>query len=265
MFPGILRRALLVLAAAGFLAVQAQAAPSVLGVIVMHGKGGSPARNVSALASALQDKGYLVANLEMPWSGRRQYDVGVAAAEAEVDAAIDALRAKGATHVFVAGHSQGGVFALYLGGRAKIDGVVAIAPGGSSANPVFVDKLGESMAQARKLVAEGRGGEKNRFMDFEGSKGTFPVVCSAAAYVSWFDPQGAMNQMSAMKNIRVPVLYVAPTDDYPGLRAIRQRMYGALPADPLTALYEPQASHLGAPSAAIDEIVRWTAKVAAAR
>jgi predicted N-acetyltransferase YhbS len=35
----------------------------------MHGKGGSPTKYVSDLASSLKDEGYLVANLEMPWSG----------------------------------------------------------------------------------------------------------------------------------------------------------------------------------------------------
>lgn len=243
----------------------AQSSAPVLGVVVMHGKGGAPTRHVAELASALRDRGYLVANLDMPWSGRRQYDADVATAEAEVTGAIDGLRASGATHVFVAGHSQGGVFALYLGGRHKADGVIALAPGGNVANKLFIDSLGPVLAEARKLVAEGKGAERTRLMDFEGSKGAFPVVCTPAAYVTWFDPAGAMNQMMSMTNVKVPVLYVAPTQDYQGLRRVKQRMYNALPAHPLNQLYEPQANHLGAPSAAIEEIVRWTAKVAAAR
>ncbi|NNU42411.1 hypothetical protein [Ramlibacter montanisoli] len=85
---------------------QAPAAPGIA-VVVMHGKGGSPARHVNGLASFLEQRGYLVANLEMPWSGRREYDVPVDAAEKEVDAALDAMRARGAGKVFVAGHSQG--------------------------------------------------------------------------------------------------------------------------------------------------------------
>ena len=84
--------------------------PSVpIGVVVMHGKGGSPTKHVASLASALEQKGYLVANLEMPWSGNRQYDASVEAADKEVGAALDAMRAKGAKKVFVAGHSQGGL------------------------------------------------------------------------------------------------------------------------------------------------------------
>jgi len=62
----------------------------------MHGKGGSLARHVSDLASSLEKNGYLVANLEMPWSGRRDYDVSVSAAEKGVQSALAALRDKGA-------------------------------------------------------------------------------------------------------------------------------------------------------------------------
>jgi hypothetical protein len=40
-------------------------------------------------------------------------------------------------------------------------------------------------------------------------------------------------------------------------------MFTALPANPLTKLYEPDASRLEAPSASIDERARWTAEVAA--
>ena len=74
--------------------VSAQNAPAI-GIVVMHGKGGRPDRHVKLLAEELERKGWLVANLEMPWSGRREYDVDVAAAEKEVTAALDGMRAKG--------------------------------------------------------------------------------------------------------------------------------------------------------------------------
>src|SRR3546814_16154553 len=90
-----------------------------MGVVVMHGKGSSPTKHVSRLASTLQGKGYAVANLEMPWSGKRDYDVDVAAADKEVNAALDGLRARGAKTLFVAGHSQGGLFALRYGNNHK--------------------------------------------------------------------------------------------------------------------------------------------------
>ncbi len=108
-----------------------------IGIVIMHGKGGSPTRHVSDLATSLEGKGYLVANLEMPWSGKRNYDVNVSTAVKEVESALDALRSKGAQRLFVAGHSQGGLFAIYLGGKLSVDGIIAIAPGGNVASAIF--------------------------------------------------------------------------------------------------------------------------------
>jgi pimeloyl-ACP methyl ester carboxylesterase len=235
-----------------------------IGIVLMHGKGGSPAKFVSDLAAALEKQGFLVANLEMPWSGRREYDVDVAAAEKEVESALAALRGKGAQKLFVAGHSQGGLFALYFGSKHAPDGVIAIAPGGDVGGQVFREKLGESVELARKLIAEGKGREKTRLSDYEGSRGVYPIVATPAAYLSWFDPAGAMNQMAALRNMSpdMPVLYIAPTGDYPGLRKLKQKMFDALPKNPRTRLYEPDSSHLNAPTASIKEIVEWTTAVA---
>ncbi|SME94953.1 alpha/beta hydrolase [Pseudogulbenkiania subflava] len=229
------------------------------GVVVMHGKGGSPSMHVSELAASLERDGFLVANLDMPWSGQRNYDVDVATAENEVEAALTALRQKGAGKVFVAGHSQGGVFALYFGGRHRVDGVVAIAPGGNVGNATFRETLGPSVEQARNLVAEGKGQEKARFSDYESGKGTFAVTSTPAAYLSWFEPEGAMNQALAMRSIKAdtPVLYVAPTGDYPALVRVKQEMFGMLAKHPLTRMVEPASSHLNAPSASVQEIERW--------
>jgi predicted alpha/beta-hydrolase family hydrolase len=101
------------LAVAGLVlpAIAQTPAPGI-GMVIMHGKGGSPTRHVAELAAALASRGYLVANLDMPWSGQRNYDADVAAAERQVVSALDGLRARGAAKLFVAGHCQGGLFAL---------------------------------------------------------------------------------------------------------------------------------------------------------
>jgi len=236
-----------------------------LGIVLMHGKGSSPSKGVGSLADALQGKDYLVENLEMPWSGRRDYDVDVKAAEQEIEAAIASLRGKGARKIFVAGHSQGGGFALHFGGHHTVDGIIAIAPGGDVGHQTFRQQLEDTMAEARRLVAEGKGQEKVRLADYEGSKGKYPVVTTPAAYITWFDPEGAMNADHAVSemNKSTPVLYIAPTRDYPGLRKAKDRLFGALPSNALTKLYEPNADHTGAPSASTDEIARWTQEVAA--
>jgi esterase/lipase len=235
-----------------------------IGIAIMHGKGGSPSKYVAGLASSLERNGYLVANLEMPWSGRRDYDVNVDAAIEEVQSALDTLRSRGANKLFVAGHSLGALFALYYAGQYPVDGVIAIAPGGSVSTPVFREKLGESVKLARSLVAEGKGNEKTRLTDYEGAKGTYPVITTPVAYLSWFDPDGAMSLIKSAKlmNPRVPVLYVAPKGDYPILAKSKQVIFSAFPPHALTKLYEPDSTHLEAPSAARDEIFRWTSQVA---
>jgi len=248
-----------------FISLNAKADPA--GVVVMHGKGGSPTRYVSGLAAFLEEKGCAVANLEMPWSGARNYDVDVAGAEKEVLAALESLRAKGAQKLFVAGHSQGGMFALYFGTRHPVDGIIAIAPGGSSGAPVYRQKLGESYERAKALVAEGKIAGKERFLDFESGRGAYPIVVAPAVYVAWFDPEGAMNGLAAAKgmNPKTPVLYVAPTGDYPALQRVKAEMFGALPPNPLTRLYEPGASHLEASAASSGEILKWISQVSTQR
>jgi pimeloyl-ACP methyl ester carboxylesterase len=241
----------------------AQGAASI-GVVVMHGKGGRPDGLVRKLAEGLESRGYRVANLDMPWSGRRQYDTDVAGAEREVDDALAKLRSAGATKLFVAGHSQGAVFALHYATRHPLDGLVIIAPGGNVGTRFYQGKVGASVSRARELVASGKGGEREGFDDFEGGSGTTTVHTTAAIYLTWFDRDGAMNQMKSSSALpaALPVLHVAPTDDYPALQRAKREMFGALPANPLTKLYEPATSHREAPTASLEEIARWTAEVA---
>lgn len=244
--------------------VYAESVSVRIGIVIMHGKGGSPAKHVSGLAESLENQGFIVANLEMPWSGRRDYDASVTVAEHEVEAALTSLRDKGAKKLFVAGHSQGGVFALYFGTKHVVDGVIAIAPGGNVGGDVFREKLGESVALANRLVTEGKAEEKTRLADFESAKGVYPVITTPAVYLTWFTPEGAMNQLNAVRNMNpsIPVLFIVPTNDYPGLTKVKQKMFDALPKNSLSRLYEPGASHLSAPSASFKEITEWTTAIA---
>lgn len=257
----------LALCAFALAAAAANAQVPLLGAVVMHGKGGTPLKFVSDLAEALEAKGFLVANLEMPWSGSRTYDVDTDAADRQVAAALDGLKAKGAKKVFVMGHSQGGAFALHFAARYPVDGIVPIAPGGSVDTQVFREQTAESMALARNLIAEGRGAEKQRLEDYEGSRKNFTVVSPSSAYVTWFDPNGAMGLQRSLREFppSVPVLWVSPTGDYAPLRRSSAANFARLPKHPLHRFAEPDTSHLGAPRAAVPAILEWTAAVAASR
>ena len=235
-----------------------------IGVVVMHGKGGSPKYMVAGLADYLRNNGCLVANLEMPWSKNRKYDVSVNDAVNEVKATLDSLRQQGAQKLFVVGHSQGGLFAFYFGGRHKIDGLIAIAPGGNVASQLFRDKLAEPVERAHSMITEGKGNEKTGFYDWENAKGLFEVHTTPLIYLSWFDPDGAMNQTTAVKSVipGVPILYIVPERDYPGLIRVQAQVLAQMPKNPGNKLYEPDATHTTAPSVSKEEIVRWMTEVA---
>ena len=116
------------------------------------------------------------------------------------------------------------------------------------------------------MIAEGKGDEKARLSDFEGSRGASPVITTPSRYLTWFDPEGAMNQTKALQSMNpaTPVLFIVPTSDYPALLKVKQQMFDALPKNPQTKLYEPDSTHLGAPSASVTEIVSWSSAVAIA-
>lgn len=256
----------LVLALMSLLPVHAQA-PGRIGVVLMHGKGGRPEGLVAELAASLQMRGMALRNLEMPWSSRRNYDVGPEAAEAEVARALDELRREGAARLFLVGHSQGALFALHLGARLSLAGVVAVAPGGNVASQVYEQYIGAHRARARELVAAGRGSEVGDFADYEGGKGISEVRTRADIYWAWFNPQGVMHQERALRALppQLPVLYIAPIGDYPALRRANPSLYALIPSQPLTRYLQPSASHTTAPTVARDAIADWLIEVATAR
>jgi pimeloyl-ACP methyl ester carboxylesterase len=237
-----------------------------IGIVIMHGKGGSPTGLVADLARTLDGKGYAVANIEMPWSGRRNYDVPASRGVEEVEAAVAGLRAKGAKKVFVAGHSQGGAFTVHLTGKLPVDGFVVIAPGGNVDHYFFMGKISGSVARARQLVADGKGNEPVALDDFEGARGVYPVTVAPAVYLTWFDADSAMSMEKSARaaNPAIPILWIVPTREAPGLRKMNVPMFRSLPANPRTKLYEPDSDHRGAPTASAEEIARWINEVAGA-
>lgn len=243
--------------------VSAQNTPAI-GIVVMHGKGGGPGGLVKPLADGLEARGFSVANLQMPWSRDRKYDVDVATAVKEVNAAVAELRSKGTKKIFIAGHSQGAVFAIYFAGLQAPDGLIIIAPGGDVSTNFYRQQVGRSVSRAKDQIAAGKGGETDDYDESEGGK-NWTVRTTAAIYFSWFDPDGAMNQLkfSAALPKTLPVLHVAPTSDYPALLRAKQDMFRALPDHPLRRLYEPNSDHRNAPRDAIDAIAGWIGEVAA--
>ena len=105
------------------------AASAEVGVVLMHGKWGSP-QSMLPLARDLESRSYRVSNAEMAWSGRRLYDVSYPAALKEIEQQIRHLRANGARRVVVAGQSMGANAAVaYASSGFALDGLVILSPG----------------------------------------------------------------------------------------------------------------------------------------
>jgi len=237
----------------------ASAAGEDLGVVLLHGKGGSPTGYIRELASALQAKGYLVSTPTMPWAKNRIYDASFEEAMAEIDREVDALHQKGAKLVVVGGQSLGANAALgYAASRDRIGGIIALAPAHNPESPAFARRLGSDLQRAKAMVAAGKGKEKQGFSDLNQGQ-SLQVTATAEVYVSWFDPDGlaVMPRSAASIKTPTPLLFVvgsgdrsAPPKDY---------IFDKAPAHPKSKYVTLTADHFTAPTAAIEEVAAWLA------
>jgi len=260
MTPCTRRAAVLLLPSllAGAKAAQAQV-PRV-GVVLMHGAA-ARSDSMAGLAGRLRQAGHLVANLDMPWSSEVAHRVPVESAERQVMAGLHDLRRRGAQKVVLAGFSKGGMFAAYMATRTPVDGLVAIAPNGGADQK----RLKDEVARARALVAAGRGEEPTLLHDGDVTgDGRYPIPNAVpSAYVTWFDPQGALNFERIFRSQRpgMPVLLVVPTRDLENLLRVKDQVWRGLPPHPGHRLHEPATDHLGAVTHSEQEAVRWIAEV----
>ncbi|MBN9063003.1 MAG: alpha/beta fold hydrolase [Rhizobiales bacterium] len=229
-------------------AAPARAAPlSGVAVILIHGKAGGQGP-LQPLAAALRREGAAVSLPRMSWTGGyRTYDQTLG----EVASAVNAARSRGARKIVLAGHSLGANVSLgYAAAQGGVDGVVAMAPGH---RPDFISTTtGDSLDQARKMVAAGEGSRRAKFMDFNQGR-TFPVTTTADAYLSFFDPSGPAANAARASGVRTPVLWVIGSADRPA-------MSDRAPYSTGTRI-EVAANHQQTPVVAVNQIVDWIGKL----
>lgn len=161
-----------------------------IGVVLMHGKWGSPQGPLQPVESALRGAGYKVIAREMAWSERRAYDQSLDETMADIDRQIAELKAAGAARIVVGGQSFGANMALAYGARhPDVVGVMALAPGHLPERFVRNPKVGESLLKARTLIAEGKAQQFANFEDINQGR-TRQVSAKPAVYLSYFDPDG---------------------------------------------------------------------------
>jgi pimeloyl-ACP methyl ester carboxylesterase len=215
-----MRRAYRLLAMAALLAaatnpVAAQSSGLAgFGVVLLHGKGGTPTSMIEGLSETLRKEGALVEAPELPWSHRRIYDATYEQAMAEIDLAVQKLKWAGATRIAVAGHSLGGNAAIgYAARRSDIAAVIALAPGHLPEAWALRIRTKGAIAKAKKLIADGKGDVRQSFPDL--AQGIpFQVQATPQVYLSMFDPEGpAVMPKNAAAMGEIPFLWVVGVAD----------------------------------------------------
>lgn len=209
-----------ILAACAALLVSPQAhaqqprALSGYGIVVLHGKGGTPTTGIEGLTESLKAQGALVETPELPWSARRIYDATYDQAMDEIDLAVEKLKKAGATKIAVIGHSLGANAAIgYAARRKGLTAVVALAPGHLPEAWALRARTSGAIATAKKMVAAGKGDVRMSFPDL--AQGIpFSVQATPNVYLSMFDPEGpAVMPKNAAAMEPVPFLWIAGIAD----------------------------------------------------
>jgi esterase/lipase len=231
------------------------AASSAVGVVLMHGKWGSP-QGMLPLARDLESRGYIVSNAEMPWSGRRLYDVDYPTALKEIEQQVRRLRGNGARRIVVAGQSLGSNAAVaYASSGFDLDGLVILSPGHFPEGGMG-RRLRPSLERARRMIADNRGADSESFDDINQGK-QMSIKMTASNYVSYFDPDGLGAITKNIKKLSkaVPVLMVIGTADpfYPESKA----MFDSAPPHELSRYVALETDHFNLPKVVATEFLKW--------
>lgn len=257
------------LAAAFLLALgqMSQAAEPVagprIGALVMHGKGGSPNRNIDGLVSALRAAGVIVEAPLMPWGRGRIYDRTVDGSMTEMDGYVAKLRAAGAKRIVIIGHSMGGNAALdYAARRRDIAGYVVLALGQNPESPAIQRIVGKDVARAKAMIDAGHGNDKASFQDFNVHPQP-PAYTTAAIYYSWFAADGpaAVPANLAKFDPHARLLWVDGPDETAARKRWRRPEVAAVKAMANARYVTVGAHHMAVPEAAIPIVLDWLRKL----
>ena len=231
---------------------------STIGVVVLHGKGDQAGKShITELVLKLKAQNFVVMAPEMPYSKYRKYDKSYEETSLEVDNAVKELKKLGALKIFIAGHSLGANVALYYATQTKVDGVIAISPGHTPDLKKFQRTTGDSVLLAKKMVAEGKGSNREIFTDTNQGKAS-SIEMPAYVYLSWFDPNGHAiipRNASAIKPDTALFWVVGKLD--PLYDAGRQYAFNLAPSNPRNQYLVINSNHWNAPTDAADDVVKW--------
>lgn len=233
-----------------------QGSLSDLGIVLIHGKGGTPTTMIEGLHESLKRAGALVDAPEMPWSARRIYDATFDQAMAEIDAAAERLKKAGATRIAVVGHSLGANAAIgYAARRKDLIGVVALAPGHLPEAWALRARTSGAIAEAKKMIAAGKGNVRRSFPDL--AQGIpFQVQATPEVYLSMFDPDGPAVMPKNAAAIDVPLLWIVGVAD-PMILHGKNYVYGQGTRHPKSQYVVSASMHLTTPYQSRGQIIEW--------
>jgi len=230
-----------------------------IGIVLMHGKNGTPHGYIATLAGSLRRAGLQVKTPEMPWSRNRIYAKSYEDSMLEIDKAVNRLKSKGATRIVIAGHSLGANAALgYAARREGLSGVIVIAAGHFQDLHGFQKKVGFDWLKAKDMVDSGKGKERASFTDInQGGKST--RYTTANIYLSWFNPMGPANFPQNTINIKkgTPLLWITGTNDYFAMMRGSGYAFDLAPENPKNKYVLIEADHFTTPTKSINVISEW--------
>src|SRR6516225_7867117 len=238
----------------GCLMFAATAHGETIGVVMMHGKHGTPAQ-LQQLAVIIADAGFLVERPEMCWSAARIYDRTYLECFADIDAAATRLKRHGATAIIVLGMSLGGNAALGFGARREdLKAIIALAPAHAPELLRRRPDIADSIGQAQVAVAAGRGDENAMFDDVDLGN-IFRVSTTPAIYLSFFGPDSPAVMPENAAHLTAPLLMVSGNNDPTQRNA--DNIFAHVRFDPRNKNVTVEADHLGTPAASVAAVLSW--------
>lgn len=236
----------------------AAAQPLPCGVVLLHGKWGTPQSPYLQPVAQKLGSDCQVKLLEMPWSRNRLYDRPYADALLQIREAVAAFRQSGVQWVAVGGQSFGANAALaYMAQIGDADAALPLAPGHVPEYFYQMPDVRRSVDAARQWVEAGQGDTLVEMTDINQGQRR-PIKTSANALWSYFNPQGWGNMRLSAAAFRkpVPVFWAIGTQD-PLHGSGSAEMYQKLPAHPDSLYLVVQANHANTPEVASDALLAW--------
>ena len=239
-----------------FSSTGAIAAGKTAGIVLLHGKLGSPSKNIGSLARKLEGEGFLVERPTMAWSSTRKYEKSYDDSVEEITDTIAKLRGRGADVIIVGGHSLGANAAIRYGAtHTDIDGILAIAPGHVPEVKGYQKKMAKSVTHARKLVSASKGSKRGSFADVNQGK-KYSINTPAEIYLSYFAPDGPAVMPKNIRSISAPILWVIGKSDPMNKRG-KKYAFNKAPDHPMNRYLVVSGGHKDTPDRARDEITTW--------